>query len=145
MIGALEAIKAGVCLILGAALGWVASSLIALPAAREQGAQTERIVWQQAQRDAEAKAEADRQAAQTKIDAIERDYHQREADRAARMSALEAALEQEQADAVQSPPAVVGSAPACRPAVPKRLRDALDGIGRATSSNGAANAPAGLR
>ncbi len=145
MIGALEAIKAGVCLILGAALGWVASSLIALPDAREQGAQTERMVWQQAQRAAEAKAEADRQAAQLQIDAIERDYHQREADRAARMSALEAALEQEQADAVQSPPPVAGSAPACRPAVPKRLRDALSGVGAPSTANRAANAPAGLR
>ncbi|ALN73515.1 hypothetical protein [Aureimonas sp. AU20] len=126
-------ILVGLCF--GALGATIYASFVTVPDARLAGRQEERGIWQEAQRQAEAQREAERQAAQAQIDQIERDYHQRDAERTARMSALEAALEQEQTDVDQTPPPVAGSAPVCRPAVPRRLRDALDGIGRSTPAD----------
>lgn len=148
-MGVIEAVKAILLAAIGAALGWLFASayadIVTAPAAREQGAQTERLVHEDQRRRAEAQTEADRRAAQSRIDAIERGFHEREAERLARMSALEAALEQEQDDADPIPPAVDGSAPVCGPAVPRRLRDALDPIGRAAPRDDPAGSPAAVR
>ena len=147
-MGALEAIKAAIVLVVGIVLGWLVAGLyadlVSLPAAREAGAVYERRIWEARQREAEAKAEADRRAAQSRIDAIERDYHKRETDRLIQLSALEAALDQE-ANRVPIPSAADRGAVACRPAVPRGLRDALDGIGRASPRNDPAGAPAAVR
>lgn len=147
-MGALEAIKAAIVLVVGIVLGWLVvglyAELVSLPAAREAGAQAERLVWQEAQRKAEAKAEADRRAAQVRIDAIERNFHQREAERLAQLSALEAAIDQEDAR-VPIPSAADRGAVACRPAVPRGLRDALDSVGRAAPRNDPAGSPAAVR
>lgn len=150
-MGVIEALKAILLAAIGAAMGWLFASayadIVTVPAAREQGAQTERLVHEEQRRRAEAQADADRRAAQSRIDAIERGFHEREADRLARMSALEAALEQEQeqADADPIPPAADGSAAVCRPAVPRRLRDALDPIGRAAPRDDPAGPAAAVR
>lgn len=147
-MGALEAIKAAIVLVVGLVIGWLVAGLyadlVSLPAAREAGAQTERAVWEECQREAEAKAEADRRAVQSRIDAIERDFHQREAARLVELSNLEAALDQE-ANRAPIPSAADRGAVACRPAVPRGLRDALDGIGRAAPRNDPAGAPAAVR
>ena len=147
-MGALEAIKAAIVLVVGIVLGWLVAGLyadlVSLPAAREAGAIYERGIWEAGQRKAEAEAEADRRAAQSRIDAIERDFHQREAERLAQLSNLEAALDQE-ANRVPIPSAADRGAVACRPAIPRGLRDALDGIGRATPRNYPAGTPAAVR
>ena len=147
-MGALEAIKAAIILVVGIVLGWLVAGLyadlVSLPAAREAGAVYERGIWEARQREAEAKAEADRRAAQSRIDAIERDFHQREAERLAELSNLEAALDQE-ANRVPIPSAADRGAVACRPAVPRGLRDALDGIGRAAPRNDSAIPAAAVR
>lgn len=89
--------------------------------AREAGRIDERLVWQENARRAELKREQARRAAQEKIDQVERDYLARQTDDAIRISDLEKALENEQTN---SP--VAG----CGPAVSRRLRDALDRVGR---------------
>lgn len=148
MIGALAALRAAVPLLVGILLGVVGANTYAsfttIPAAREQGAQTERLVWQEAQRAAEAKAELDRRAAQARIDAIERSYHERETERLAQLSALEAAIEKE-ASRVPIPSPADRGAPVCRPAVPRSLRDALAPIGAAPSRFDPAGAASALR
>lgn len=88
---------------------------------REAGRLDERLVWQERLRRAELKREADRRAAQATIDVVERDYFSRQATDAIRISELEKALEDEQ---TSSPAA------GCGPAVSRKLRDAIDRIGR---------------
>lgn len=147
-MGALAALRAAVPLFFGLMLGWLAAGfyfgLVSLPAARQAGAVSERLVWQEAQRKAEAKADADRRAAQVRIDAIERAYHERTAEQAAQLDVLEASIAQESAR-VPIPSVADRGTPACRPAVPRGLRDALDPIGRAAPRNDPAGAPASLR
>ncbi|WP_416358247.1 hypothetical protein ACLNGM_10190 [Aureimonas phyllosphaerae] len=150
MIGAFEAIKAAIAVVFGVMLGWAASALyaetVSLPAAREAGRAEERIVHEEQRRKAEARIEADRRAAQLEIDTIERRYHERAAVDAARVSALEAAIDQEDARVQALPQAAPQArAGACRPAVPRGLRDALDPIGRAEARDHPAGPPAAMR
>lgn len=133
-------IKAGVALFGGIAIGVLigAAALIvygliwALPVARQQGQMGERIVWQERQQREAAKRETERAAAQAEIDRIEADYHQREAERTAQMTALDQALQEEQANA---PIPVPGAA--CRPVVSRRVLDGLRGVGASAPRNGA--------
>lgn len=89
--------------------------------AREAGRLDERLVWQEQARRAEIRRQADRQAAQAKIDEVEREYLSRTMTDAMKIAELEKALEQEQ---TSSPAA------GCGPAVSRRLRDAIDRVGR---------------
>jgi hypothetical protein len=104
---------AGMALLV-ALLGWF--HLLQIRLAREQGARDERLVWQQRQAVAEAKAEADRKAAQEKINAAERTYLQTRAAADVQKSELKKALDNEKA-----------SARACA-AVTRELRDRLQDI-----------------
>ncbi len=96
-------------------LGWFHYNEVA--AARAAGATDERVVWQQRQATAEAKAEADRKAAQEAINAAERSYLQTRAAADIQKSELKKALDNEKA-----------SARACA-AVTRELRDKLNVIG----------------
>ena len=89
--------------------------------AREAGRIDERLAWQEIERRAELKREQARRAAQEKIDQVEREYLARQTDDAVRISDLEKALENEQTN---SPSA------GCGPAVSRRLRDAINRVGR---------------
>jgi hypothetical protein len=89
--------------------------------ARLAGRLEERMVWEEGQRRAELARAAEREKAQAKIDAVERDYLARQTMDAIRISELEKALEDDQTSI---------PAPGCGPAVSRRLRDALDAIGR---------------
>lgn len=89
--------------------------------ARLAGRLDERLVWQEGQRRAELARAAEREKAQAKIDAVERDYLARQAADAVRITELEKALDDEQTNYRD---------PGCGPAVSRRLRDALDAIGR---------------
>ena len=152
MVALLKLWKLALGLIVGLAVGW----LVMVPSARESGRSAgyraghtagvseERIAHEEARRRAEAKADADRRAAQVRIDAIERAYHERTAEQAAQLDVLEASIAQESAR-VPTPSAADRGAPACRPAVPRGLRDALDPIGRAAPRNDPPGAPAALR
>lgn len=88
--------------------------------AREVGRLDERLIWQERSRRAELRRQADRQSAQDKINQVERDYFSRQAADAITISELEKALVDEQASVVAG----------CGPALSRRLRDALDPIGR---------------
>ncbi|UDF29403.1 UNVERIFIED_ORG: hypothetical protein LHK14_18095 [Roseateles sp. XES5] len=101
-----------------AAFGW---HLYDRNQAYQAGQRDERLVWQERQARAAATRQAERDAAQTKIDSAERDYLARETAAAIKISELEKALEEDQ---TSSPAA------GCGPAVSRRLRDALDAIGR---------------
>lgn len=150
MTGAFEAIKAAIAGVVGIMLGWAAAALyaetVSLPAARDAGRAEERIVHEEQRLKVEAQIEAGRRAAQLEIDTIERRYHQRAAIDAARVSALEAAINQEDAR-VQALPQAASQARggACRPAVPRGLRDALDPLGRAGARDHPAGSPAAMR
>lgn len=89
--------------------------------AREAGRLDERLAWQEQSRRAELRRQADRQAAQDKINQVERDYFSRQTADAITISELEKALVDEQAS---------GAVAGCGPALSRRLRDALDPIGR---------------
>ncbi|WP_439604161.1 hypothetical protein [Shinella sp.] len=89
--------------------------------AREAGRLDERLAWQEQSRRAELRRQADRQSAQDRIDQVERDYFSRQTTDALTISELEKALVDEQAS---------GAAAGCGPALSRRLRDALDPIGR---------------
>lgn len=89
--------------------------------AREGGRLEERLAWQEQGRRAELRRQADKQAAQEQIDQVERDYLSRQTADALTISELEKALAEEQAS---------GAAAGCGPALSRRLRDALDTIGR---------------
>lgn len=131
MLGALKLLEMAVPAIIGIVLGWVAATLYAdvtsIPAARQEGVTSERIVWQERQQREAAKRETERAAAQAEIDRIEADYHQREAERSAQMTALDQALQEEQANA----PIPVPGAP-CRAVVSRRVLDGLRGVGSST-------------
>lgn len=88
---------------------------------RVAGRQEERLLWQEVLRRAEIARSAERAKAQAKIDAAERDYLARQATDAVRITALEKALDDEQTN---------DRDPGCGPAVSRRLRDAIDAIGR---------------
>ncbi len=96
-------------------LGWF--HLHQVEAARQQGIRDERLVWQQRQAAVTAKAEADRQAAQDKINAAEKSYLEQRAAAEIQKSDLKKALDNEKA-----------SARACA-AVTRELRDNLARIG----------------
>lgn len=89
--------------------------------ARVAGRLDERLVWQERQRRAQLKLDRERDLAQAKIDAVEQDYLTRQTTDAIRISELEKALEDEQTS---------DAAPGCGPALSRRLRDAIDNIGR---------------
>ena len=89
--------------------------------AREAGRLDERLAWQEQSRRAELRRQTDRQAAQDKINQVERDYFSRQTADAITISELEKALVDEQAS---------GAVAGCGPALSRRLRDALDPIGR---------------
>ncbi|MCL6708609.1 hypothetical protein M8R20_16570 [Pseudomonas sp. R2.Fl] len=93
--------------------------------AREAGALGERLVWMEKQRRMDIKLEADRKAAQAKIDAAELSMINAMAESAIRTSELERAIAEEKANAKDDP---VGGVAAC-PAMPERVRNALNGIG----------------
>jgi len=145
-MGAFEAIKAGVFILAGMALGWLFSSAysgaVTVPAAREAGRVEERIGWQTRQAAAEARARQAQAEAQSSIDAIEREYYERDKGRALQIDALETALEKERANE----PSSAGRACVCRPAIPRGVRDALDAAGRGAAARPApAKPPAALR
>lgn len=87
-------------------------------AAYADGQRAERVIWQLAQAQATAKADADRKAAQEKINAAERSYLQTRTAADVQKSELKKALDNEKA-----------SARACA-AVTRELRDRLQAIGR---------------
>jgi hypothetical protein len=86
-------------------------------AARTAGMTEERVVWQQRQAAAEAKAESDRKAAQEKINAAERSYLLTRAAADVQQSELNKALENAKA-----------SVRSCT-AVTRELRDRLQDVG----------------
>jgi len=89
-----------------------------MDAAYVQGQRAERLVWQEAQNRALAKADADRKAAQEKITQIEADYWRLSTVGAVKTAELKKALDHEK---------VVSGACA---AVSRQLRDKLNAIGR---------------
>lgn len=89
--------------------------------AYQRGQRDERIAWQERQRRAEIRRAAEQRARQAEIDAIERDYWQRDVERAVRMSALERALEVESNENPDDRCSGV-------PAIPGGLSRALDAI-----------------
>lgn len=105
-------------LVAAAAFGW---HLYERGRAYNAGQRDERLVWQEKARRAELQRDADRKIAQTKIDEVERDYLSRAAGDAIRISELEKALEEDQTSSL---------AAGCGPAVSRRLRDAIDHVGR---------------
>ncbi len=125
-----EAIKLAV----GAALMALFGYFVILPIERqagvvqgmEIGAVAERGVWEKKVRDAEAEQARARVVAQAAIDAIEREYLQRDKARVLKMTALKKALEEEQADE----PTSAGAPCACRSGVSRGVRDAIQNIGR---------------
>lgn len=89
-------------------------------AAYADGQRAERVIWQQRQAEAEAKAEADRKAAQEKINAAERSYLLTRAAADVQKSDLMKALDNEKASAR-------ARANVCA-AVTRELRDRLQDI-----------------
>ncbi|WP_062206814.1 hypothetical protein [Aureimonas sp. AU12] len=147
---AFEATIAAIILVAGIVLGWLGgcfyADLVSIPAAREAGRIEERLVWTKRQAEAEARAAADRQAAQIRIDAIEREYFERDKARVLQMDALEQSLQEEQANVPTPSPAARGAPPVCRPAIPRGVRDALDAAGRGAAARPpAGEPPAALR
>lgn len=145
-MGAFEAIKAGVFILAGLALGWLFSSVysgaVTVPAAREAGRIEERVGWQTRQAAADAKARQDQAQAQAAVDAIEQEYYERDKGRTLQIDALETALEKERANE----PSSAGRACVCRPAIPRGVRDAISNAGRANPARPApAKPPAALR
>lgn len=96
---------------------------------RLAGRQDERLVWEERSRRAEIVRQQERRAAQIKIDEVERDYWSRSATDALKISELEKTLAEDDDDR----PAAAGGGRADNtpgPALSKRLRDALDAVGR---------------
>ena len=150
MLGDLKAGAAGiVCLALGLLSGGVIvqtyDAWFIIPEAERVAIGRADARWQKQIDDAKAEAETARQVAQAEIDAVERDYHARETDRLLAMTALEQALEEEQARAPIPTPADRGAPCVCRPPVSRGVRDALQGLGRATARPGSAKPVAAVR
>lgn len=101
----------------------VSYHVYAITRARADGITQERIVWQERQIRAIQQAEADRKAAQAKINEIEDRYLATRKNNEAKLAELEAALEAERS-------ANEKADPACPPAISRRLRDSLAPIGR---------------
>lgn len=106
---------------IGAGAVW---HLGAVSDARHSGALSERLVWQEKQRRADIKREAERQAAQGAIDAAETMMIEAMAETAIAEADLDAALKQEKT----SNDTKTGGA--CRAYLPDGVRDALNRIGR---------------
>jgi hypothetical protein len=144
-----EAIKAVAFIAMGGVLGWGGSGIYAevvtIPAARQAGRAEERIIHSEQLARAEAKARVERDKAQTAIDAVEAHYYARDKARVLAMTALEQALEEEQARAPIPPPADRGAPCVCRPPVSRGVRDALQGLGRATARPDSAKPDAAVR
>lgn len=85
------------------------------------GQMAERQAWEELRRKEMAAREVERREAQEEIDSIESEYWRQTQTQKFRISELEKALETEPA---------ADPACACPPAVSKRLRDALNGVGR---------------
>lgn len=86
--------------------------------ARTAGQMAERVAWQDQRLRDIAKREADRKAAETKIQQIEADYLAKQINQQVTISELEKALADEKAP----------DNPACPPAVSRRVRDQLQNI-----------------
>lgn len=137
MLALVKLWKVGLGLLAGLLIGWFVMAPVAresgrasgFEAGRTVGVSEERIAHEEARRIAEAKAEADRRIAQARIDAIERSYHERTAEQAMQLDALEASILQETSR--EPIPPVVGAPRACPAAVPRSLRDALARLGTA--------------
>lgn len=93
--------------------------------AYRQGQTAERVIWQERQAMATAKANAERQRAQEQINRIEQDYLARIRSEKSKLADLETALEMERAENEKANPGCPD-----RPAISKRLRDAIAPIGR---------------
>lgn len=91
--------------------------------ARQAGALSERLVWQEKQRRADIKREAERRVAQGAIDAAETKMINAMAETAIAEADLDAALKQETSNDTKT-------GGACRPYLPDGVRDALNRIGR---------------
>lgn len=94
--------------------------------ARDEGALSERLVWQEKQRRLDLKRETERLEAQAKIDAAEKARLDASIINAVRYSALEQAIEQER----KKNAAAEDDIAACRKPMPDGVRDALNAIGR---------------
>lgn len=108
----------GAALVLALVIFHTLDKRAALEAAYADGQRDERIVWQQRQAVAETQAEADRKAAQTKIDVADRTYVEATAAAEIQKAELRKALDNEKA-----------AARACA-AVTRELRDKLNAVGR---------------
>lgn len=106
---------------IGAGAVW---HLAAVSQARQAGALSERLVWQEKQRRADIKREAERQVAQGAIDAAETKMINAMAETAIAEADLDAALKKEKT----RNDAKTGGA--CQPDLPDGVRDALNRIGR---------------
>lgn len=95
-----------------------------------QGQLIERQAWEELRRREQAAREVDRRAAQAKIDAAEADYWRRSEIQKTRILELENAIASEPEDSVAVATPDAGASGACPPAISRRLRDALDAIGR---------------
>lgn len=149
MFSDLKAVIAAIAgLLLGAAVIVLYTSLVTLPSERAASAAAGKAesdaAWRELQHLEEGRRAAEKAATQAEIDAVEDDFHrqsaQREAQHIAEMTALDQALQEELANA---PIPVPGAA--CRAAIPRSVRDRLDGIGRAAPRHDPAGAPAAVR
>lgn len=152
MFAAYEGLKFVAALVVGLTLGWAGSGLyastITIPAAREAGRVEERYVHAQELAAARQLAEQDAAKAQAAINAVEAEYYERDKARQEAMASLEAALEQEEKANVPTPSPSTGvrvASPACRPAISRGVRDALQRIGRASAGTDSSKSDAAVR
>jgi hypothetical protein len=109
----------GVVALIGAAIGFYTYERTR---AYNEGVTYERLVWQQRQAAALNKSIADFKAETARRNDIEKGLLAQLVDRDKALADVETALQQEKTDA--TPP----TGGPCRPAVPRRVRDALDAI-----------------
>lgn len=91
-------------------------------AGRAEGTRLERLAWEEEARALRRQMDAERRAAQTAIDEIERTYAEQRQSDAAAIQTLEETLTEIEADNA--------SGDHLQPALPRRLRDQLQQIGR---------------
>lgn len=131
MFGALNYLQLAAGTIAGAVLmalvGFVYMHAVAIPAAKVEAVAA-------ATHKAEVAAEKQRQTQQDKIDAIEKQYLQYDANHAARVQSLQEALDAARAS----------RNPACRYAIPRGVSDRLDDIGRAAPGAHSAKPSSGV-